>query len=45
MTSIGERIWGRGSWDDKSGLIGIMYDRRTDRWAERNADTILQDNY
>ena len=24
-TNPGERVWGRGSSDDKSGLIGIMY--------------------
>ena len=25
MPDIGERIWGRGSADDKNGLVAIMF--------------------
>ena len=28
-STTGEKIWGRGSFDDKSGLIGLMYAYRT----------------
>jgi Gly-Xaa carboxypeptidase len=29
MTVIGERVWGRGSQDDKSGLIGELFTNYT----------------
>lgn len=31
MSEIGERVWGRGSQDDKSGLIGELFARHAFR--------------